>query len=118
MHQLTLRLVTLCWLAAFVFGCSNTSIATPPGNLVTEDDRAWCSNHPEAHAEAASILNISFVGDYIRSSGKATGPKIKDLEPPYLAIPPDDNEPLTYQVQFENQADSDKACRAALDELD
>jgi hypothetical protein len=106
----------ICWLTAVAFGCSSNSTGTPPQSLLTDADRTWCSNHPEIHAKAASMLNIRFVGDYIRSSSNATGPKIRDLEPPYLAIPSDDNEPLTYQVQFETQADSDKACRAAINE--
>ena len=46
------------------------------------------------------------------------GPKIADLEPPFLAIPSGDNELLTYQVQFRNQADFDKACSAAINEVD
>ena len=37
------------------------------------------------------------------------------LEPPFLAIPSGNDEPLSYRVQFETQRDSDAACGAALD---
>ena len=118
MHRTGLAFLTIGLFASALSGCSNKSLSTLPENLLTIADRAWCSNHPQAHAEAAALLDISFIADYVRSSDNAMGPKIADLEPPFLAIPSGDNELLTYQVQFRNQADSDKACSAAINEVD
>ena len=74
-----------------------------------------CSQHPEAHREAATSLGISFVGDYIRASEVHGEPDFTDLEPPFLAIPSGNAESLTYRLQFEKREDFDRACQAAID---
>ena len=117
MPQIFLRLVGSCLFALVVAGCGATSNPTQSGTALTLDEQAWCSEHPEAHGDAASRLSIAFVGDYIRASGSAGSTDIMDLEPPFLAVPSDDNEPLTYRLQFQNSEDSNRACRAAIDAI-
>ena len=118
MRRISLRLVVFCLLALVVVGCGDSSGSKPSETVLTEDERAWCSQHPEAHGAAASALSIAFVGDYIRASSATGGTDITGLEPPFLAVPSGDNEPLTYRPQFENSEDSDRACRAAFNTVD
>jgi hypothetical protein len=107
-----------CLFALVVASCGDASGSMPAGNFLTEEERAWCSEHPEAHGATASALSIAFVGDYIRASSATGGTNIPGLEPPFLAVPSGDNEPLTYRLQFENSEDSDRACRAAVNTVD
>ena len=118
MRGISLLLAVFCLLALIVAGCADSSGSKPAETVLTEDERAWCSQHPEAHGAAASALSIAFVGDYIRASNTTGGTDITGLEPPFLAVPSGDNEPLTYRPQFENSEDSDRACRAAFDTVD
>ena len=117
MPRIFLRLVGSYLLALALGGCGNTSGPMQSGTALTLREQAWCSEHPEAHGDAASRLSIAFVGDYLRASGSVGGTDIMDLEPPFLAVPSDDNEPLTYRLQFQNSQDSDRACRAAINAI-
>ena len=118
MPRIFLRLVGSCLLALALGGCGNTSGPMQSGTALTLREKAWCSEHPEAHGATASALSIAFVGDYIRASSATGGTNITGLEPPFLAVPSGDNEPLTYRLQFENSEDYDRACRAAIDNVD
>ena len=118
MRGISLRLAAFCLLALIVASCGDSSGSKPAETVLTEDERAWCSQHPEAHGAAATALSIAFVGDYIRASSATGGTDITGLEPPFLAVPSGDNEPLTYRLQFENSEDSDRACRAAVNTVD
>jgi len=102
--------------SGLLVGCGDDGSDAVAEAALTDEDRAWCADHPEDHAAAARDLGIPFVGDYVRASTKAGGPDTPGLEPPILAVPASDDEPLTYRPQFENRDDSDRACRAALEE--
>jgi hypothetical protein len=117
MCRIPLRLVAFYVFTLAVLGCGTTSDSTPSQTGLTDDERTWCSQHPEAHGEAASALGIPFLGDYIRASKEAGGPDITGLEPPFLAVPSGNDEALVYRLQFENSDDSDRACRAAIDSV-
>lgn len=100
--------------AVLLAACSGSDDASR-GEL-TDAEVAWCAEHPFEHGEAARRLDIPFVGDYIRESGTVDESEMTAWEPPLLAVPSDGQEPLTYIVQFENQRDSDQACRAAFEQ--
>ena len=98
-----------------VLGCGNSSNFAPSETGLTDVQRTWCSEHAEAHGEAARSLGIPFIGDYIRVSNETSGSEVMDLEPPFLAIPSGNDESLTYRLQFENREDFNRACQAAID---
>ena len=110
-----LRLSFAYLLVLIALGCSESNPVSVHEQGLTERQRAWCLQNPHKHAEGASLLSIRFIGDYIRSSGGDSVPQLEILEPPFLAIPSGNDEPLSYRVQFETQRDSDAACGAALD---
>ncbi|MFL2986905.1 MAG: hypothetical protein ACJZ57_06645 [Candidatus Poriferisodalaceae bacterium] len=118
MRRIHPRVITFCVLALTVLGCGNSSSSTPSETGLTNVQRTWCSEHADAHAEAASSLGIPFIGDYIRASSETAGPEFTDLEPPFLAIPSGNDESLTYRLQFENRDDFDRACQVAIDTFD
>ena len=115
MRRIHLRVVTFYVFTLTVLGCGNNSSVTPSGTDLTDVQRTWCSEHAEAHGEAATSLGIPFIGDYIRVSSETPGSEIMDLEPPFLAIPSGNDESLTYRLQFEKREDFDRACQAAID---
>ena len=115
MRRIHLRVVTFYVFTLTVLSCGNNSSVTPSGTDLTDVQRTWCSEHAEAHGEAASSLGIPFLGDYIRASSETEGSEITDLEPPFLAIPSGNDESLTYRLQFEKREDFDRACQAAID---
>jgi len=112
-----LALTALSLSALVVTSCGEAAGNGPAQTVLTDSQRMWCSQHPEAHREAASALDISFVGDYIRTSNVKGGPDITGLEPPFLAVPSGDDEALSLRLQFENSEDFDRACQAALELL-
>ena len=115
MRRIHLRVITFCMFTLTVLGCGNSSNFTPSETGLTDLQRTWCSEHAEAHGEAATSLGIPFIGDYIRVSSETPGSEIMDLEPPFLAIPSGNDESLTYRLQFENREDFNRACQAAID---
>ena len=115
MRRIHLRVVTFYVFTLTVLGCGNNSSVTPSGTDLTDVQRTWCSEHAEAHGEAARSLGIPFIGDYIRVSNETPGSDIMDLEPPFLAIPSGNDESLTYHLQFENREDFNRSCKAAID---
>ena len=114
MRRIHLQVVTFYVFTLTVLGCGNNSSVTPSGTDLTDVQRTWCSEHAEAHGEAASSLGIPFLGDYIRASSETVGSEITDLEPPFLAVPSSDDEALSLRLQFESNKDFDRACQAAL----
>ena len=117
MPRTLLCLTALCLSALVVASCAEADQPGQSENVLTDEERMRCSQHPEAHREAASALDISFVGDYIRTSNVKGGPDITGLEPPFLAVPSGDDEALSLRLQFENSEDFDRACQAALELL-
>ena len=115
MRRIHLRVITFCMFTLTVLGCGNSSNFTPSETALTDVQRTWCSEHAEAHGEAARSLGIPFIGDYIRVSNETSGSEVMDLEPPFLAIPSGNDESLTYRLQFENREDFDRSCQAAID---
>ena len=115
MRRIHLRVVTFYVFTLTVLGCGNNSNVTPSETDLTDVQRTWCSEHAEAHGEAATSLGIPYIGDYIRVSNETPGSEIMDLEPPFLAIPSGNDESLTYHLQFENREDFNRSCKAAID---
>ena len=77
MPRTLLCLTALCLSALFVASCAGADLPGQSENVLTDEERMRCSQHPEAHREAATSLGISFVGDYIRASevhGSQTSP--------------------------------------------
>ena len=114
MPRTLLCLTALCLSALVVASCAEADQPGQSENVLTDEERMRCSQHPEAHREAATSLGISFVGDYIRASEIHGEPDFTDLEPPFLAVPSSDDEALSLRLQFESNKDFDRACQAAL----